>query len=73
MSRIFGISTVTARLSAAGVGFSQRTWEKIVGQGKTVQHLKLALAKAGGIRAFRVAIRLEAIMLQERFKHKLFF
>jgi hypothetical protein len=55
------------------MGFSQRTWEKIVGEGETVQHLKLALAKAGGIRAFRVAIHLEAIMLQERFQNKLIF
>ena len=46
MAGILPISTVTVWLSAAGMGFGQRTGEQILGKREAAQHLKLALAKA---------------------------
>ena len=70
MAGVLGIGTMTAGLSTAGMGLGQGAWEQVLGEGEPAQHVKFALAEAGGIGPFGVAIHLAVIMLQELPRNK---
>jgi hypothetical protein len=62
------------------VGLPQREWvwvsvpgKKVVRDGNAAQEVELALAKACGLRAFRIAVHIVAMMLQTKRKSKPLF